>query len=323
MGVAAVIVSDATEIELVQRALESVLYQTHPVDEIVIVEAKRRIMDDLEQLVELLGCDATIDHCLSYNASIARNRGADLCDSEFICFLDADDEWSPHMIHDRMALVEDDVCMITSRYAVKAEDDSMEFLLPIGPIEDSIMGGNTLGPTSYMMLRRSTFMEVGGFDPRLVYKQEWDLWIRMMEKGRLVISPQLGGIKYFNGFSASRRSKTVDDGWKAFVRKYGLYYRHHPVEADAVLEQYRKDMSIFRQYPEPFFGPLGWVQTHVFRRLPSWVNLDFYWGRGGRDRTVTKEGAANPKRDAGDTAEESKVFYFIHPPFKRGRSLTL
>ena len=63
MGVAAVIVSHATDIELVERALTSVLNQTYPVDEIVIIESKKRLINDLTELVRRTDREILLRYC--------------------------------------------------------------------------------------------------------------------------------------------------------------------------------------------------------------------------------------------------------------------
>ena len=276
MGVAAVIVSDATDVDLVQRALASVLYQTCPVDEIILVEAKRRITNDLEELVKRLGRNIVLEHYHCYNASLARNHGADLCRSEYVCFLDGDDEWSPHMIEDRMALIDDDVCMVTSMYAEMIDlNGTLRKFVPSAPVGTEIHASNIIGCNSYVMLRRDLFLRLGGFDPSLVYHQDWDLWIRMLRHGKVAVSPRLGGIKYFNRFSASRRMDVRMDGWSGFAHKWSYVYRHEHGYAEAIAKSYAEDMSVFKGHTYTIGGPFGIIRRKVLNRFPPWMNLDF------------------------------------------------
>ena len=319
MGVAAVIVSDATDVDLVQRALASVLYQTHPVDEIVIVEAKRRITNDLEEMVHRMGGNVLLEHYDCYNASMARNHGAMLCSSEYICFLDGDDEWSPHMIEDRMALMDDDVCIITSPYArMKDKNGTLDLFTPTVPSGTELFGRNVIGSNSYVMVRREPFMEVGGFDPHLVYHQDWDLWIRMLEHGKVAISPRLGGIKYYNNFSASHNSAVCRDGWSCFVRKWGHIYRHERVHLDSVIVLYSQHMSCFNKTGRPVKGPLGFMCRIILGRLPSWFDNLVHGERPNRNR-ITSIGEAGHRIPSLKDEVKPQLICMMYQMFKGGR----
>ena len=322
MGVAAVIVSDATDAELVERALVSVLYQTYPVDEIVVVEAKRRITNDLEEMIHGMDSRIVLEHYHCYNASMARNHGATLCHSEFICFLDGDDEWSPHMIEDRMALVDDGICMVTSKYAcMTGKNGRLKRFMPTIPNGTELFGSNLIGSNSYVMMRRGLFLKLGGFDPKLVYHQDWDLWIRMLKHGRVAISPMLGGIRYYNPFSASKSKIVCREGWIGFARKWAHVYRHEPECTESIARLYADDMSRFDEPKYMVRGPFGLIRRKFLNRLPSWMNLDFYRDRSDRDRVMSLEEVEHLRSisEKGTEDNTSKVVYMMHPLFKGKR----
>jgi glycosyltransferase involved in cell wall biosynthesis len=297
MAVAAVIVSDATDISLVQRALSSVLYQTCPVDEIVIVEAKRRVTNDLEELVRRTDRKVLLEHYHCYNASMARNHGASLCRSEYICFLDSDDEWSPHMIEDRMALMEDGVCMVTSKYAVMTDKNgNLERFMPVVPAGTELYGRNIIGSNSYVMLRKDIFHMVGGFDPQLVYHQDWDLWIRMLRHGRIAISPMLGGIRYFNHFSASMSITVCRKGWLGFADKWAHIHRREHEHTESIARLYAEDMTRFGEPTYLISGPFGLIRRKILNRLPVWTSFDFWRGRHYQDINTDYIGAEQRRR---------------------------
>ena len=321
MGVAAVIVSHATDIELVERALTSVLNQTYPVDEIVIIESKKRLINDLTELVRRTDREILLRYCYYYNASESRNRGALFCTSEFICFLDGDDEWYPNMIEDRMALMDDDVCMVTSAYIrVTDSEGGQAVFTPSVPSGSEIFGGNVIGSNSFVLLRREPFIELMGFDHHLVYHQDWDLWVRMLERGKVAIAPGLGGIKHYNPFSASHNTIVCRDGWTGFVRKWMNVYRREHKHLDSVEKAFRADMSRFFDFRRPIFGPFGFMRMKVLNKLPSWVIPDFRTDRDDYDRLMSREEIMLLKKASENVeSDEPKIIYLMHPLFEKGK----
>ena len=324
MGVAAVIVSDATDVDLVKRALESVLYQTCPVDEIVIVEAKRRVTNDLEEMIGMVGSNIILDHFHCYNASMARNHGARLCTSEFICFLDGDDEWSPHMIADRMELIRDDVCLITSKYAMMTDlKGTLRRFMPSEPIGRELYGRNIIGSNSYAMMRRDLFLKLGGFDPELVYHQDWDLWIRLLNHGKVAISSSLGGIKYYNQFSASRNLSVCREGWVRFAKKWAHIYHHDSLLADSFVELCDADMYRFGESVRVFGTPLGRFCRKILCRSPFWTTPHLCWSHMERDLVIGLDEATHMKvmcrTEKRMEFRRSSITYPFYPLFKNKR----
>jgi glycosyltransferase involved in cell wall biosynthesis len=80
----------------IARAIDSVLNQTHPADEIIIVDDGSS--DDTVQAVRSYGDKVTLIQQENAGASAARNTGIEAATGNWIAFLDADDEWLPDML---------------------------------------------------------------------------------------------------------------------------------------------------------------------------------------------------------------------------------
>jgi glycosyltransferase involved in cell wall biosynthesis len=77
--------------EYVGRAIESVLGQSRAADEIIVVDDGST--DGTAEVVRAFGDKVTFIQQENAGASVARNAGIKAAESEWIAFLDADDEW--------------------------------------------------------------------------------------------------------------------------------------------------------------------------------------------------------------------------------------
>ena len=76
-----------------QRALESVFKQTHPADEIIIVDDCST--DDTSQVIKKYGDQIIyLRNAFNSGASASRNTGIEKASGDYIAFLDSDDVWS-------------------------------------------------------------------------------------------------------------------------------------------------------------------------------------------------------------------------------------
>ncbi len=73
------------------RALESVFQQTHPVEEVIVVNDGSR--DRTAEVMASYGAKIIGIHTDNRGAAAARNSGIQRATSHWIAFLDADDEW--------------------------------------------------------------------------------------------------------------------------------------------------------------------------------------------------------------------------------------
>ncbi|MHC5199098.1 MAG: glycosyltransferase family 2 protein [Planctomycetota bacterium] len=80
----------------IARSIDSVLAQTHPVDEIVIVDDGST--DNTAAIIKDYGDKVRYIHQPNAGVSAARNTGIEAATGNWIAFLDADDEWLPEKI---------------------------------------------------------------------------------------------------------------------------------------------------------------------------------------------------------------------------------
>lgn len=88
-----VIIPTYNRTKFLQEALESVLGQTRPVNEIIIVNdgSDNEYLEDLENLSSLNNVIRRIDNPCNYGVSYSRNRGISASSGDYLIFLDDDD----------------------------------------------------------------------------------------------------------------------------------------------------------------------------------------------------------------------------------------
>ena len=186
----------------VRKAVESVVGQTHEDWELVIVD--NGSTDGSSDVVASISDPRIQTVRLEDNIGpgAARNRGVAESTAQWICFLDADDWWEPTFLEEMAGLIErhpDAGIYGTGYYIVK---NGKKRLAPIG-VEEGFDEGEinyckVYAKTLCMPLTsitvcmpRGVFDETGGFKTYLRLGEDFDLWIRIALKHKVVLFEQL------------------------------------------------------------------------------------------------------------------------------------
>ena len=117
------------------------------------------------------------------------NKGMSLCRSDLIAHLDADDYVQPHWLKNLFEFMEQnqDVVFCSSRFEElfneKLYPQSYPFIESDHDIRKSLCFMNCI-PHSFTIFRKSSLLEVEGYDTNLVVAHDHDLWIRLLGKGK-------------------------------------------------------------------------------------------------------------------------------------------
>ncbi|REJ92397.1 MAG: glycosyltransferase family 2 protein [Planctomycetota bacterium] len=181
------------------RAIESVFSQTHPVSEIIVVDDGSR--DATSDIVRSFGDPVRLVRQSNAGPSAARNHGIRLARSEWIALLDADDAWLPEKLERQLPYLAEtgvgavhcptDTCLAECEYE--------------GELTFEMLWTHNMIGTSTVLLRKSAWEDVGGFDEdrELTCVEDYNLWLRLLLAGwrirrcpeRLAVySPEAGNL---------------------------------------------------------------------------------------------------------------------------------
>lgn len=232
---------------LITAALDSIAGQTYRPLEIVVVDdgstddtlqVVARWAENNDQSRSLIVRSVSQDN---QGANAARNRGIREAKGEFVAFLDSDDRWLPDKLARQMAVISPDdriggvycgMVNVDVASGEKTEPEPRHY--PEGDLLKLLLIHDVTEATSCWLVRKACFAKAGVFDVSLPARQDWDMWIRLSEKFRIAVVPEVL-VEMGNHPGERVRSKAERE-----------------IQAHA---------TIFRKY------------AHLRKRFPFWVSL--------------------------------------------------
>jgi glycosyltransferase involved in cell wall biosynthesis len=181
-----VIIPAYNQARYLNQAIESVLNQTDPDFELVVVDDGST--DDTAQIAHTFS-DKRLRYIYQENRglSAARNAGIHHTSAPFITFLDSDDVFLPEKISCLAeALQQHPEFGLVAGQAIPIDEEGLRigkiFDKPIPKEPSLLLLGNPLHVGS-VMLRRECQEKVGDFDESLRSYEDWDMWLRLARNG--------------------------------------------------------------------------------------------------------------------------------------------
>lgn len=115
--------------------------------------------------------------------AFARNRGAERCSTEWIAFLDDDDEWEPEYLQSAIGKAEDDQCDVVLTWIGLRTSGTTSAVkrLSVGLTLDEIVKSGNPGITgSNIIIKKSVFQQLSGFDEQYLASEDIDLLMRIV-----------------------------------------------------------------------------------------------------------------------------------------------
>jgi len=180
-----VVIPSFNRASILARALGSVFSQTHPPEEVIVVDDGSS--DETERLVRTGFPEARYVWQENKGVAAARNRGARMALGRWLAFLDSDDEWLPeklaHQLDALRAHPEFPVCHTNETWVRRGRR--------VNPMnKHAKFGGRifrrclelcVISPSS-VLLRCDLLDALGGFDETLPVCEDYDLWLRICSR---------------------------------------------------------------------------------------------------------------------------------------------
>ncbi|MEN8127779.1 MAG: glycosyltransferase family A protein [Planctomycetota bacterium] len=176
----------------IARTIESVLSQTRPADEIIVVDDGSA--DNTAEAVRAFGDKVILIQQENAGASVARNTGIKAAKGNWIAFLDGDDEWVPEKLELQTAHLKrspDLVWMMSNYFNCFCQQDHHKEIRDQGRSRALLAGrefygdyfdaykAGVVGYTGTMLIRKDVLFEAGLFRPGQPRMNDEDMWFRI------------------------------------------------------------------------------------------------------------------------------------------------
>ncbi|HWG42133.1 MAG TPA: glycosyltransferase family 2 protein [Gemmataceae bacterium] len=215
----------------IRRAVDSVLAQTRPPDEILVIDDGSP--DDLAKPLAVYGKRVQLLRKENGGAAAARNLGIERTRGEWIAFLDADDYWEVDKLHCQAAVLQANPHLVLSaaRYFEQMPGGSRSvvptrlahlFGQTLCLEGEQAFAASTLIWTSTVMVRR-TALQGQRFSPGLEPAENGDLWIRLVSSGSFYLHPEPLATAVLEPSSLSRTN--IGTSYRQLLHVLGLHRR--------------------------------------------------------------------------------------------------
>lgn len=251
--------------EYLKEALDSVVQQTLPPDEIVLIE-DGPLTDKLYEVIEQFKEDFPILRTYQFEKNVQLGRalakGVELCKYELIARMDTDDiavksrfkvQYTFMKLHPEIA-----VCGSYIEEFSEESDYKKVKVMPqsMGEIRKYARYRNPLNHMT-VMFRKNAVIEVGNYR-HFPFLEDYDLWVRMMASGKrfhnipeVCISARISDELY------KRRG-----GWKYFKQYTKLRKEQHSFQLTGILEYFVGTILSFGMTMQP-----QWIRKKTYQRI--------------------------------------------------------
>ena len=217
MALISVVMPTYNRAKVLPRAIDSVLEQTHPEVELVVVDDGST--DGTEALIAGYG-DRIVYVKLEGNrgGNYARNRGIERASGEIVSFIDSDDEFLPHKLAavDAFFAENPEIDLLVDSFEIRYPPDQNRkprpranpVLRDRAAIREAVFSRKMFKSTPALSVRRRALIEVGMFDETLKRRQDMDLILRLTRAHPCASTDQVLWLKHWTPGAISSKQNT-------------------------------------------------------------------------------------------------------------------
>lgn len=219
-------------------AINSILVQSHSVDEIIIVDDGST--DNTEVIVDVIAKKNAnkIIYIKQVNQgpSSARNRGIEAANGDWLAFLDADDIWTPDKIalqvealerEPQLKLIAADMCEINQQGKLLVESVQAKHQLlekfqalagkPVPNALNALLTKNFI-PTGTVLVKRAIVITAGGFNTHIRFGEDLELWAKIAADHPITCLPEVMMSRRQHGNNATQSTARMLEGLVEVMR---------------------------------------------------------------------------------------------------------
>lgn len=180
-----VVIPTHNRADLLPRALESIARQTVLPEQLIVVDDHST--DGTDDVVgkwlseRTPGFKVIFEKAPVRGVSAARNLGAKLAGTEWLAFLDSDDEWLPEKLERQFQLADKYRLIHTQENWIrngKPVKQPAKYLKSGGRVFNRCVDLCFISPST-VMIKKNLFEEMGGFREDFVVCEDYDLWLKI------------------------------------------------------------------------------------------------------------------------------------------------
>lgn len=269
-------------IEILKRAVESVVNQTYSNIELIVVNDAPSDEILTQQIENLLNSyDISIKYIIhetNQGACAARNTGISNATGKYVAFLDDDDEWLPEKLSLQYRKIsENNLSLVYCAYNQIDSDDEKKYVpvkYPSGTLSDFeklLTYGNFIGSTSYPLIAMDALTRVGSFNLALKSSQDYELWLRIAQRYSIGYIDKPLVNYYVSEESISKNMDNKEQGFIYIINQYSSFYNSNTIAYNCRLN--RTAIAFLKEHAYRYFFKY-WIKAIIVKPLSKY-NIEF------------------------------------------------
>lgn len=224
--------------DFLPRSIGSVLNQTFRDLELIVVDDGST--DNTKAVVEEF---ARKDNRVKYfwqpnfgGPAGPRNTGIKHASGKYVAFLDSDDEWMPTKVEEQVNLFEHsavDTGFAGCDYTLQEGATIVTYKLPRFTKDttfEKLLEHDFIGTATIVMIKNDVLDDVGGFDENLECGEDTDLWLRIAEKYKFALAPNILAAYHVHGNNTLMNFHAIDlaQSTESTLKKYAASCEKYP-----------------------------------------------------------------------------------------------